>query len=450
MRTKADMKQRVCESIDRRRVQIKAIGDQILSCPELGFKEFQTAKLVASTMQEFGVRHKIGLGITGVKGVLPGKRPGPTVALLGELDALHIDGHPDTDAETHAAHGCGHNAQIAGLLGAMMGLVDTNVAEKLAGTVVFFAVPAEENIEINFRSDLVKQGKLGFIAGKQELLRLGHFDDIDIALIIHTHSETDYKKTALLESCNGCVIKKIRFTGAAAHAGSAPHMAINALNSAQLALGAINAQRETFRERDTIRVHPIITKGGASVNVVPAEVCIETYVRGKTNAAILDAEAKVDRALRAGAMALGATVEINTIPGYMPLNNNQGLGVIFRSNSMALFGDGEFTEAGHDAGSTNMGDISQLMPVLHPSIGGATGAYHSAEWRITDKELAYIGKAKALALMAVDLLWGDAQEAKTVLASYEPPMTKMEYLELQNSRFRMEIYNGETGKSERR
>src|SRR5207244_9218026 len=96
----------------------------------------------------------------------------------------------------------------------------------------------------------------------------------------------------------------------------------NALYAAQIGLMAINAIRETFRDEDTIRVHPIITHGGSQVNVIPGEVRIETYVRGRTMEAILDANVKVDRALRAGARALGANVEIETLPGYMRVHRD--------------------------------------------------------------------------------------------------------------------------------
>ena len=124
--------------------------------------------------------------------------------------------------------------------------------------------------------------------------------------MIHTHSDQTMKKAGVAESSNGFVSKLIRFVGRAAHSGGSPHLGINALNAAQIAINAMHAQRETFRDGDAIRVHPIITKGGDIVNVVPAEVTMETYVRGRTKEAILDANVKVDRALRAGALAVGA------------------------------------------------------------------------------------------------------------------------------------------------
>ncbi len=448
MGKKSDLKQRVCQEINRLRVEIETIGDHIMNQPELGFREFKTAEIVASAMQKFGIPHETGLGITGVKGILSGKKPGPTIAILGELDALHVAGHPMADPKTGAAHSCGHNAQIAGLLGAMMGLVVANAAEHLSGRIVFFAVPAEECIEIEYRTQLLNQNKLGLVVGKAELIRLGHFDDVDMALIVHTHNESVGKKVAALESCNGLLIKSARFMGRASHAGSDPEKGVNALNAAQLALAAINAQRETFRDEDSIRVHPILTKGGDSVNVVPADVRMETFVRGKTNASILDADAKVDRSLRAGALAVGASVEIKTIPGCMPLNDDPDLKEIFRANIIDLFGEGQFVEIGHDGGGTDVGDIGHIMPAFHPSMGGATGDFHSQNWRISDKDLAYLGPAKALSLTAIDLLWDDAQEAKSILTNYVSAMTKREYLAFQDNLFRTERYNGQTGKSE--
>ncbi|MCZ6635815.1 MAG: amidohydrolase, partial [bacterium] len=98
MASKEEVKKQICEAIDRRQRQIERIGDHIMVNPELGFKEFETAKLVADTMEEFGIPHETGLGITGVKGVLRGKKPGPTVALIGELDSLLVSDHPDADA----------------------------------------------------------------------------------------------------------------------------------------------------------------------------------------------------------------------------------------------------------------------------------------------------------------------------------------------------------------
>ena len=173
-----------------------------------------------------------------------------------------------------------------------MGLVDTKAFEHLTGRVVFFAVPAEEYGDIAWRVEQARAGRLEFLGGKPELLRLGHFDDVDLAMMIHTTSRPEDGQAGVPESNNGCLVKTVRYVGRAAHAGGAPHMGINALYAAQIGLAAINAIRETFRDEDTIRVHPIITHGGSQVNVIPADVRIETYVRGRTVDAILDGRAQ--------------------------------------------------------------------------------------------------------------------------------------------------------------
>lgn len=448
MTAKEELKKNVCDAIDRRREKIEEIGDTILKKPELGFKEFKTAELVSNVMEEFKIPHQTGLAITGVKGELKGGESGPTMALLGELDSLIVAGHPMADPETGAAHACGHNGQIAALMGAMMGLVDVKAAEDLAGNIVFFAVPAEEYVEVEYRVSLVKADKLGLLGGKPELIRLGHFDDIDMAMMIHGHSRSDLKKVIMGKSSNGCVVKLVRFLGRAAHAGSAPHLGINALNAAHIAIAAIHAQRETFQDRDTIRVHPIITRGGDVVNVVPAEVSLETYVRGKTIEAISDAESKIDRAFRAGAMAIGAKVEIQTIPGYMPLTNNPEMAEVFKPNAEILMGEDEYMPGGHGTGSTDMGDISLLMPALHPGLGGATDTGHGPDYEIVDKELNYSGSAKLLAMTAIDMLYGDAGTAKKIIEDFKPEMTIDEYIKQQEQIFRIETFNGEIGASE--
>jgi len=437
------IKHQVCNAIDARREAIVKIGESIMDAPELGFKEHRTAARVKKVFEEIGLPFEDDVAITGVKAVLRGAKAGPTVALMGELDALQVPDHPRACPDTGAAHACGHNAQVAGLLGAAMGLTQVGVAEHLAGNVVFFAVPAEEYVEIGYRLGLVKQGRTSFLTGKQELIQLGHFDDVDMAIMIHSTSpDVSEGSMGLAPSSNGFLAKNIRFLGKASHAGSFPERGVNALNAAQLALSAINAQRETFRDEDCVRVHPIITKGGDLVNIVPAEVCLETYVRAKTPDAILDAANKVDRALRGAALAMGCCVEIETVPGNLPMRNDPRLAELFRNNAGGLFGDDGYCEYPHAGGSTDAGDLSQLIPVLHPMMTGGSGSHHQSDWCIADFDAGYISPAKTLAMMAIDLLHDDAQEAREVLSSYVPAMTKDEYLNRQQSIFREESFDG--------
>ena len=442
MPTRDDVKRAVCEAIDRQSEKIVAVGDTIRKNPELGFKEFKTSRLVEDTMREIGLQPKGGLAITGVRGEARGKKDGPTFALLGELDALVVAGHPVADPQTGAAHACGHNAQVASMLGAAMGLVGAKAFEHLAGRVVFFAVPAEEYGDVAWRVEQARAGKLEFLGGKPELLRLGHFDDVDMAMMIHLTPQREYKKAGLAASNNGCIVKTVRYMGRASHAGGAPHMGINALYAAHIGLAAINAIRETFKDEDSIRVHPIITHGGSQVNVIPADVRIETYVRGKSVEAILDANVRVDRALKAGALALGAQVEIETLPGYLPLFNHHDMGKYFIANASARLGAENVTQMGHRSGSTDMGDISHVMPTLHPYIAGSSGSGHGADYTITDPKLAYIENAKQLALMAVDMLWDDAQSAKEIIGAFKPRLSREAYLAFQRGINKTELFDG--------
>jgi amidohydrolase len=441
--TRDERKQRVDEAIERHADEIVAIGETIRRHPELGFKERRTAALVETKFRELGLAARTGLAITGVRAdAVGGAGAGPTLGLLGELDALAVAGHPEADPVTGAAHACGHNAQVAGLLGAAMGLIDAKAAESLGGRVVFFAVPAEEYGDVAWRVAQARAGKLEFLGGKPELLRLGHFDDVDLAMMIHATSRPEDKKAGVGVSNNGSVVKTVRYIGRAAHAGGAPHLGVNALYAATIGLSAVNAIRETFRDEDTIRVHPIVTHGGSQVNVIPADVRIETYVRGKTVEAILDANRKVDRAFRAGALALGARVEIETLPGYLPLFNDVMMAQAFEANATALVGTEHYTTVGHRTGSTDMGDLSHVMPVLHPYMGGARGTGHGADYEIADRELAYVAPAKMLAAMVIDLLWDGGAAARGVLKQSTPRMTKEQYLEFQRGIARTELYDG--------
>src|SRR5215467_12206622 len=442
MSSKDELKRAVCDTIDRHAEAIIDLGQTILRHPETGFNEVRTAALVAERMSALGLDPRTGLALTGVKGQLAGASPGPRLAFIGELDSLRTSEHPLADPLTGAAHSCGHNAQIAGMLGAAIGLTEAGIARHLAGDIVFFAVPAEEFIDVEERAARVARGEIEFMLGKPELVAKGHFDDVDMAMMIHTGSRGGATGTRafLAESSNGALVKRIRFVGRAAHAGSLPQLGINALNAAMIAMNAISALRETFWEKDTIRIHPIITKGGDAVSVVPAEVTMETFVRGGSLEAIVDANKKVDRCLRAGAMAIGAEVEIHTIPGYLPQRNDERLGQIFGANVESLFGPGEFHIGGHRTGSTDMGDLAHLMPVIHPYVVAAEGKAHGADWRINEPQHGYLTPAKLLAMTAIDLLQGDADPAREILARFEPAMTKDAYLEFERGLFRTDRF----------
>jgi amidohydrolase len=426
-----DLKARVCAAIDARRDTIVGIAREIATHPETGYREVKTARVVATAFREFGLEPREGLAVTGVRADLPSRGGGPTVAILGELDALGVPDNPRADPVTGAVHACGHNAQIGSMMGAGLGLLESGVLSELAGRVVLFAVPAEEYVEIEYRLELKRQGKIEFLGGKAELIKLGHFDDVDMAMMVHVSANPDDKRVGLRSTNNGLVAKFVRFLGKAAHAGGAPDRGINALNAASLALTAIHYQRETFRDQDHIRVHPILTRGGETVNIVPRLATMETFVRGATIEPILAANAKVDRALRGAALAIGAGVEITTLPGYLPLAPNDAMVKLFGGNAERLVDPSDINpDLGHRSGSTDMGDLSQIMPCIHPYAGGAQGNGHGSDYEIVDYETAAVVPAKAMAMTVVDLLANGASAGQRIVSETTPAMTKQQYLEL--------------------
>ncbi|MCH7801370.1 MAG: amidohydrolase [Chloroflexi bacterium] len=447
MSTLEDLKAKAQAAIDDRAEWLIRNARTILDNPEPGFHEIKTSRFVSEKMSELGIDHQSGIALTGLKGVVQGGKPGPTIAIIGELDSLRVLDHPHTDPDTGAAHACGHHCQTPMMLGAAVGLMLPEVLENLAGSIAFIAVPAEEFIDVEYRWGLHKEGKLGLMSGKQEFIRLGAFDDVDMAMLVHTASESqESTKFALGGTSNGHVVKFVKFIGRAAHAGAAPHMGINALQAAMVALNALNATRETLRNEDNIRLHGILTQGGVSVNSIPADVRYEGRVRGRTAEAIADANEKMDRCLRAGALTMGAKVEIVTIPGYLPMNNNEPMMEIFRQNAIEIVGESEIVTHPADrnrGGSTDMGDLSQIMPVIHPYTTAATGTGHSIDYVVQDYTQAVVNPAKAMAMTVIDLLYDDGQKAKEVLDSYQPLFNKGTYLAFQNSRLTEELYIGE-------
>lgn len=429
------LKDRVCQAIDEHAQEIIQAAMEIEKTPELGFKETKTAAAVTRFLTGLNFSCQEGLAVTGVKAQLNPGATGPNIAVIGELDAVICPDSPAADSSTGAAHACGHNLQLGAMLGAALGLKLAGIADSLAGNVTFMAVPAEEYVEIAFRQQLREQGKIRYLGGKQELVYRGEFDDIDIAMMIHAEKDAPAGRVGLCETCNGFIGMTVQYVGKEAHAAGAPHEGINALNAAMIGLMGVHALRETFRDQDIVRVHPIITKGGDLVNTVPADVRLETYVRARTMKAIEGTYGKVTRAFKAGGDSVGAETHIHTIPGYLPLNCMPALNDVFRANALAMLPEDSVVESGHFGGSTDMGDISHLLPTIHPFTGGACGALHTKEFHAVDYAAACVLPAKLMAMTVIDLLADDAATANQITASFQPVLTKTEYLALLDKYF---------------
>ena len=142
MKSAAELKKTVIAQIDSRRAEILQLADTLLHNPETGYKEFKTAELVKNELVKLGLKPRTGLAVTGVRADIDSGRPGPKIAIMGELDALPVPTHPFADPATGAAHACGHHAQLTMMLGAAAALVP--VVRELSGSLAFIAVPAEE------------------------------------------------------------------------------------------------------------------------------------------------------------------------------------------------------------------------------------------------------------------------------------------------------------------
>ena len=361
---------KIIKLIDENRETILEFGRDIYNHAEMGYKEFRTSGKFVEFMEKRNLPVTKDLAITGAKAYLNReKAENVSLALLGELDALRIPQHAHANPETQAAHCCGHHTQMAGVIGAALALSDPEVAAALDGQVIFFAVPAEEYGEVEFKNTLIAENKIQYGGGKCELLRIGAFEDISLCLAHHT----GYNGISFGSgSGNGFVSKVIRMKGKAAHAAGCPEKGVNALSAASLGLQALGLNRETFRDEDCVRVHPIMTKGGDLVNVVPDDV-----------------------------------VEI----------------------AREVFGSDKVSEAdltAHSGGSTDVGDVQHRMPVLTFHTGGATGGLHQVDFDIVDEEEAYITTAKLFALNAYRLLRNDAACAKQVVNDYKPRFASRE------------------------
>ena len=422
--------QDIIRAVDKYRDMIFEAERFIWKHPETGYRETVTSGYMADKFRRLGYELTMAEGITGFYTVVDTGRPGPQVLVLGELDSIICPDHPDADPVTGAVHSCGHNAQCAALLGVAAALTDPAVLSKLSGKIRLCAVPAEELLEIEFRSRLISEGKIKYYGGKSEFLRRGYFDGVDLALMVHTSSGFQVNGGSV-----GCIAKRIIYKGVAAHAGGAPWNGRNALYAATCGLNAVNTIRETFAERDCIRVHPIITHGGDMVNAIPETVRLESYVRGKSFDAIKKANRKVNQAFCGAALSIDTNVEIIDMPGYAPLRNDRGMIEIATEAAALALPELEFTvKSGYSTGSTDMGDLCCIMPVVHPYIAGARGKGHGNDYEIYDPEIACVGCAKWQMAMLWLLLRDGGVRATEIVEQYEPEFDSAEaFLAFQDS-----------------
>lgn len=417
-----ERQQQLVQNVEKHRQMILDAERWLWAHPQTGFTEWEAHNYLVEKYEALGYTLTLAGNIPGFYTEVDTGRPGPKLAIFGELDALDIANHPESvNGMTHC---CGHNGQSAALLGIAAALKEPGALDGLCGSIRLVVVPAEEMIQLAFREDLRKKGVIQYMGGKVEFMVRGLLDGVDIAMMVHGSAagpEEAYDFSGLL-GMNGCMAKTIRYKGKSSHAGGAPHLGVNAQYAAMLGLQACNDLRETFQEKDSIRFHPIMMGVNCAVNIIPDEMKIESYVRGKSLEAIKRENIKVNRALTGAALALGAGVELSDRPGYSPEYHDPAFMKLVEECCCDLVGEDrvKFDYQSWSTGSSDFGDITCVMPGVQFFAAGAVGTGHGIDYFIKDPNRMCVNAVKAQLFVADALLRDDAAAARKIIADYQP------------------------------
>jgi amidohydrolase len=371
-----DWKQRIIQIMEEHAPLWHKTSRTIWSNPELGHEEYAASELLASIAEQFGFQVERGTAglATAFTAVYRSAKPGPTIGYLAEYDALPGLGHA-----------CGHN--LIGVMSLAAALSLREAADELGGTIMLFGTPAEETS-----------------GGKVTMAEQGIFDVLDVALMAHPyHSYERSGKSLAIEAI------QFDFFGKPAHAASQPHMGVNALDAVIQTFVNINALRQHVTK--DVRIHGIITLGGEAANIVPAHAQAQFYVRTASKDTLMELSEKVKNCAKAASLATGCRLESAPYElGYDNLVTNETLSSLFTANLIELGVPRDDILHGLDHGSLDMGNVSHIVPAIHPYIGVPNCPYgvHTAEFRDTaggpDGEAALLMGAKALACTGIDLL----------------------------------------------
>lgn len=406
MNTLESVRKNALAAIENAKDTIISAGRHIWQNPEPGYREVKTSEYIVGELKKLGLRVTENLAMTGFRADIDTGRPGPTVAILGELDSLIIPNHPECDPATGAVHACGHNIGGAGLIGTAIALLA--VKDDLCGKIALIGTPAEEGIEMSYRKSLIDEGKIKAIAGKSQLILEGVFDDVDVAFMNHLSSKYGYLDH------NGAINKKLIFRGKSCHAAS-PQNGKNALNAATIAMTAIGLLRESLSYHDKIRIHGVMTHGGDAANVIPNEVIMDYMLRMPTLDDMIKLNDRFDNIVMHAAKAAECEVTIESLNGYMPLYDDKDLGTVHKEVVKYLDPEAPFDEnTVFLASSTDMGDVATVIPSVHGYIPGNSGVSHGVDYAIADEYKAYVVNAQVEALVAIELLYGNGAKATAI------------------------------------
>lgn len=421
----------VADSVDPSRVV--SLARRFNAIPEPGFRERRTAALAAEALAATGAEVETGIALTGVRASV-GPKGAPEILLVADMDGLLTAGAGDGGA-AGMAHSCGHGTQMAAMLSAFEALARSGIADAEGLRIVFVGAPAEEYNDMDYRLALRAKGDIRLLSGKQELIRLGVFDDALAALKYHSMPDDGRRIATVNGTLNGFMAKRATFIGKPAHAGAWPELGVNALNAFAIAQLAIHAQRETFRDDDHVRVHPVLKEGGNVVNTVPDKAVAETYVRGASFDAIAGAAAKVDRALAAGAVAVGAKVRIENLPGYLPFRPSPELGALLGKAVEARVDATLVDYADRSYASDDIGDVAAMVPTCQLGFGGFSGTMHGADFKPNDESAAFVTPTLILCDLAEALCVDKGSAARAVRKAFTPRWTREGYVEAVESFF---------------
>ena len=370
----AEAKRRVIDEVDRLTPTLLDVSHRIHERPELCFEEHFAHDLLTGVIENCGLAVERGAyGLDTAFDARVGTGDGPAVAVLCEYDAL-----PDI------GHACGHNIIAAAGLGA--GLAAASVAASVGGALALMGTPAEEGG-----------------GGKEIMIRRGAFAGVGAAMMIHPANHE-------LRTFHAIAVQRLRarYTGAAAHAAAAPEVGRNALDAAVLGYNAVAALRQHIRDDE--RIHGIFTDGGTKPNVVPATAAAEWYVRSATVDTLQPLKERVAACLTGAAVAAGCEIDIEWVdPVYSDMIDDGALLERYVTNARQL-GRDPAPESGRAkvVGSTDMGNVSHLVPSIHPMMKVAPDdvAIHTpgfADWARGDAgDAAVVDGAKAMAMTVVD------------------------------------------------
>lgn len=417
-----EMKKEVAEYIEKHQNEIIELGNQLFTHPELGFREFKTAEIITEYRKKHNLKIDKHYAYTGLSISIGSGRP--HIGVLAEMDAIPTQGHPCADPETTAAHACGHSTQGTATLAALEAV--NHVIGQLKGTVTLFYTPAEEFTDLEYRKGLIREGKIKYLSGKENMLVDGLFEDVDCILHLHAMGGSEYR-FSVGSTLAGFIYKKITFIGKAAHAAMMPHLGVNALNECALFLNAVAYLRETFRDEDMVRIHGIIDDGGNTVNSIPDKVVYECYVRTANYNILQTLNKQLTDTAHHCAAAIGGSCIVEDIPGYFPLIQDENLSRVVEDNILDYADARTIKHNETSVAGGDVGDICLFKPIIQYGYTGISGRIHGADMRVEDPYEVYVLQTKILAGSIIDLLQ-DPEKVEYIKKNFQPKMTMEDYI----------------------